>query len=140
MDHPNKIYKLLRDPHELEKAASSFAGVPLLAKHVYDSAGEIDPTLVIGTTGSRAEYEHPHLRNSVTIWEKNAIANIEAGKQAALSAGYSFDADMTPGTFAGQRYDGVMRNIAGHHLALVPKSRAGADVVIGASVQTAAYV
>ncbi len=40
---------------------------------------------------------------------------------------------MTPGTYAGVRYDGVMRDIAANHVALVRKGRAGPDVVVGDS-------
>lgn len=37
---------------------------------------------------------------------------------------------MTPGTYKGQKYDGVMRDIQGNHVALVEAGRAGPDVVV----------
>jgi hypothetical protein len=33
----------------------------------------------------------------------------------------------------GRSYDGVMRNIIGNHLAIVPEGRAGSDVVVADS-------
>jgi hypothetical protein len=36
---------------------------------------------------------------------------------------------MTPGMYEGQRYDGVMRDIQGNHVALVKSGRAGSDVM-----------
>jgi hypothetical protein len=36
---------------------------------------------------------------------------------------------MTPGMYEGQRYDGVMREIQGNHVALVKSGRAGSDVM-----------
>jgi hypothetical protein len=36
---------------------------------------------------------------------------------------------MTPGMYEGQRYDGVMRDIQGNHVALVKAGRAGSDVM-----------
>jgi hypothetical protein len=38
---------------------------------------------------------------------------------------------MTLGTFEGEPYHGVMRDIIGNHLALVRDGRAGKDVVVG---------
>jgi hypothetical protein len=38
---------------------------------------------------------------------------------------------MTPGTYGGIKYDGVMRDIVGNHVALVEEGRAGADVHVG---------
>jgi len=52
-----------------------------------------------------------------------------------LSAGYYYTADMTPGTYEGVAYDGVMRNIRFNHVALVVEGRAGSDVVVGDSME-----
>ena len=38
---------------------------------------------------------------------------------------------MTPGTYEGEPYHGVMRDIVGNHVALVREGRAGSDVVVG---------
>ena len=37
---------------------------------------------------------------------------------------------MTPGVYEGHRYDGIMTNIRGNHVALVKDGRAGTDVVV----------
>ena len=42
------------------------------------------------------------------------IAGIESEEQRELSCGYRYTADMSPGTYRGQRYDGVMRQIPDH--------------------------
>ena len=47
-----------------------------------------------------------------------------------LSCAYRYDPDFTQGTYDGQRYDFVMRNIRGNHVALVEEGRAGPDVVV----------
>jgi uncharacterized protein len=126
---PNKIYKLLRDPEELEKAAPTFNGLPLLLEHRFVTASSLDPTLVVGTIGSDAKFEHPHLTNGLVVWTKDGIDLIKSGVRKALSASYKYSADMTPGEFDGVRYDGVMRGIVGNHVALVPKSRS--EIVVG---------
>jgi len=43
---------------------------------------------------------------------------------------------MTPGSYENERYDGVMRDIVGNHVALVKEGRAGPDVVVGDSAIT----
>jgi uncharacterized protein len=126
------VYRLLRDPDELRKAAPTFRGLPLLSEHVFTSARSLDPTLIVGTIGSDAKFEYPYLKNSVHVWARSAISGIESESRKALSAAYLFSADMTPGEFDGEKYDGVMRGIVGNHVALVPKTRAGVDVAIGA--------
>ena len=130
---PDKIYQLLRDPEELRKAAPTFNNLPLLSQHVPVSAANHQPDLVVGSTGTDAEFSHPYLKNSLVVWAKDAIDAIQSEVQKELSSAYRYRADMTPGTFQGARYDGVMRNIVGNHVALVKEGRAGTDVVVGDS-------
>lgn len=128
---PNRRYRLLRDPEELAKAAPTFDNLPLLSKHVAVSAVDHKPELVVGSTGTDAEFVAPYLRNSMVVWAKSAIAAIETEEQQELSCAYRYRADMTPGTYEGEAYDGVMRDIVGNHVALVREGRAGPDVVVG---------
>jgi hypothetical protein len=65
------------------------------------------------------------------VWDADAIDGIESGEQRELSAAYRYEPDMTPGTYQGVRYDGVMRDIEGNHVALVESGRAGSDVIVG---------
>lgn len=130
---PDKIYKLLRHPDELKKAAPSFNNLPLLDDHVAVSAEDHQPDRVVGSLGTDATYEHPFLRNSLVVWAKHGIDGVESDEQKELSSSYRYRADMTPGDFEGERYDGVMRDIVGNHVALVKKGRAGSEVVVGDS-------
>jgi len=128
---PNKTYFLYRDPDELAKAAPTFNNIPLLSKHVPVNAGDHQPDLVVGSTGTDAEFESPYLRNSLVIWAQPAIDGVESEDQKELSSAYRYRVDMTPGTVGGEKYDGVMRDIIGNHVALVKEGRAGPDVVVG---------
>lgn len=129
----NRIYFLLRDPHELEKAATTFNNIPLLSKHIPVSAADPQKEFVVGATGSNASYQAPYLKNSLVVWDAVAIALIESDEQKELSSAYRYRADMTPGVYEGVAYDGVMRDIRGNHVALVEVGRAGPDVVVGDS-------
>lgn len=125
-----KVYMLLRDPQELERAADTFRNLPLLIQHVPVSAEEPRKDLVVGSTGSDTVFNAPYLSVSLSVWDAPAIAGIESKDQAELSSAYRYTPDMTPGVYEGTAFDGVMRNIVGNHVALVDVGRAGPDVVV----------
>lgn len=128
---PGKRYRLLRDPKELEKAAASFNNIPLLSRHVPVTADSHPSELVIGALGTDAEFKAPYLRNSLVVWRRDGIDDIESEVKKELSSAYRYRADMTPGTFEGEPYDGRMTDLVGNHVALVRTGRAGPDVVVG---------
>jgi hypothetical protein len=128
----DRTYQLFRDPEELAKAADSFNGVPLLSKHVPVNADDHQPDLVVGAV-SNPVFVAPYLTASLVVWARDAIDAIEDESQRELSSAYRYRADMTPGTFGGMRYDGVMREMVGNHVCLVPEGRAGSDVIVGDS-------
>ena len=125
---PDKTYYLLRDPRELAKAADTFTGKPLLIRHVPIDADLPSQSLWVGTVGA-VSWEAPYLvTRPLMVLTQEAIDLIESEKQRELSAGYRYDAQMSPGTYGGQRYDGIMVNIRGNHVAIVSEGRVGPDV------------
>lgn len=128
---PNHVYRLLRHPDELAKSAGSFVGKPILLVHKPSMAKDHPRALSVGSVSAPVEFDGLHLRAPLHFWDQEAIDGIEDKSQRALSSGYRYDPDMTPGTWEGQPYDGVMRNIRGNHVALVKKGRAGPEVVVG---------
>jgi len=129
---PGKRYKLLRDPEELKKAAETSNNIPLLDKHIpidaYNHAENADN--VAGGTGSEAEFKDDKLYNSLGIWPREAITDVETGGKRQLSAAYHYRPDMIPGKYKGESYDGVMRDIKFNHVALVENGRCGPDVCV----------
>jgi hypothetical protein len=130
---PDKLYKLLRDPEELKKSAPTFAGKPLLLDHKPVAADDHPEKMTVGSVGNDVQWKAPYLMAPLTIWKDDAIRGIEDGSQRELSSAYRYDADMTPGEYQGEKYDGRMTNIRGNHLALVREGRAGSDVIVGDS-------
>ena len=130
---PDKIYQIYRPGDEIEKAADSFNGLPLMLDHWDMDAENIPKDAVVGSLGTDAKWEPPYLTNSLIVTDSNAIKAIEDGSYSELSASYACDIDMTGGIFDGKSYDGVMRNIKGNHVALVPEGRAGHDVKVADS-------
>jgi len=123
-----RVYYLLRDPGELAKSASSFKNKQLMFKHIAVNADDPKQEYIAGTIGSNVDFEAPYLMADMCIWDAEAIAGVETETVQELSSSYSYRADMTPGMYEGQRYDGVMRDIQGNHVALVKAGRAGSDV------------
>jgi len=130
---PKKIYQLYRDPDELKKGAPTSNGIQLMSEHIVVDAEQPQLMVTAGAVGTNAVFEDPYLKNSLTVWDKDDIKNIESGKIKELSCGYSYEPDMTPGVVDGVQYDGIMRNIIFNHVALVKEGRAGADCVVADS-------
>jgi hypothetical protein len=128
-------YMLLRHPDELAKAVDSFNRLPILSQHQPVTSKSFPSELIIGATGEQADWKAPYLTNSLVFWPQTAIDGIESDEQKQLSSAYRYEADMTPGIYEGERYDGVMRNIRGNHVALVKEGRVGPDVVVGDSAE-----
>ena len=132
---PKRTYFFLRDPLELAKAAPSFNGVPLLDGHTPLDAIDLAQNpgtkeVVVGALGTDARFVAPYLQNSLVVWDAAAIERIESREQVELSCAYRWNRDMTPGTYEGVAYDGVMRELNGNHVALVDEGRAGPDVLV----------
>ena len=127
---PDQIYQLLRDPDELAKGAYTFNGIPLMSVHLPVTPDEPQREYRVGAVGTDARFESPYLLNSLCVWDAESIAGIETKEQCELSAGYRYRADMTPGKYEGTPYHGVMRDIKGNHVCLVPEGRCGSDVIV----------
>lgn len=126
----DKVYKLFRDPVELERGADTFARLPILSEHVPVTVDAPQPDLVVGAIGSDIKFNAPYLDADLCVWDAAAIAGIETDKVRELSCAYRYVPIMEPGEFEGQAYDGRMTEIQGNHLALVEAGRAGSDVVV----------
>lgn len=127
---PNKGYRMLRCPEELAKAAPTFNNKPVLNTHLPVLASAPPKDAIIGSTGEGANFDGTYLQDSMVVWDSAAIAGIESGQQREISSSYRYRADMTPGVYNGEEYDGVMRDIVCNHVAIVPDGRAGPDVLV----------
>jgi len=125
---PNRVYHLLRDPEELRKGAESFARNQILIKHIAVNADDPQKESIVGAIGSNVEFLDPFLDADLCIWDADAIARIETEQQCEFSCSYRYVPVMTTGEYNGEKYDGIMTQIQGNHLALVESGRAGSEV------------
>lgn len=127
---PDRKYRLLRDPEELKKGIETANNRPVMIKHIRQSAADPQKDKIVGSTGTDAEFAAPHVKNSMVIWDKEGIDGVNDNSRREISGSYHYVPDMTPGTWEGQPYDGVIRNIEFNHFALVPEGRVGHDVLV----------
>jgi len=115
----------LRLPEEVfkQKSLDSYKGKPIIITH---EAGEITKDNVnreqIGTILAPGIKDGDSVRADIVIHNTKAL---KACGLRELSLGYDLDLDETPGTYQGQHYDAIQRNVIINHLALVDEARAG---------------
>ena len=131
---PDRVYDLYRDPDELRAAVKSFEGVPLMIKHIPNTA-EQPRKEYIGGSVHNISFDGKHLRGDILVWDGHAIELIESDEKSDLSCSYRYDPVMTSGDAAGAKYDGLMAKIQGNHVALVDEGRASGAHVADAALQ-----
>lgn len=130
-DQAYKRFKIYRPDDVVfnQSVLDSLLGVDLTNDHPKNNVdSESYKALTCGVViskGVRDANEPSFIACDLIVKDAKAIANIEAGK-VELSAGYSSDIDMTPGTTpTGEMYDGRIASIHFNHVAIVDKGRAG---------------
>ncbi|MGH7058298.1 MAG: DUF2213 domain-containing protein, partial [Acetobacteraceae bacterium] len=109
---PSRMYPLFRPPEELARAAPTMRGKPILMAHQAISAGNHPRSAVVGAVGTDVVFvNNADLCGSLTFWDASAIALIEDGTQADLSAAYRYRAVPERGWYQGARYDFRMADI-----------------------------
>lgn len=131
----NTVYDLYRDPEELRDAAESFEGVPLMVKHIPQTAEEPRKEYIGGSVHN-VTFDGKHLRGDILVWDGYAIELIESDEQSDLSCSYRYKPIMTTGEVGGAKFDGRMAKIQGNHVALVDEGRASGAHVADAALQT----
>lgn len=131
------VRRELRPPDEVFRADSiaTFEGVPVVIRHPVGKTpqGLLDSKtareLSVGSVGTPHQ-DGEFLAANVLLTDAEAVTAVDDEKLVEVSCGYRCDMDETPGTWQGQSYDAVQRNIRGNHLALVDKARGGAELRI----------
>lgn len=84
-----------------------------------------------GMTHTDAKVQDNKLVVSFTVTDSSTIEKIRNGKRE-LSIGFEADVSEETGTYNGERYDSVQRNMKINHIAVVDEGRAGPTIAIRA--------
>lgn len=133
---PGKLYNVYRPEEELSNpdTLNSFKLVPWINDHVMLGDSDIGLTPpeqkgIEGVIGENVYFKDGILFANIKVFSENLADLIESGKKQ-LSAGYRCVYELISGTWNGQHYDAIQRNIRGNHLALVQEGRMGPDVAV----------
>lgn len=126
------VRRELRPPEEVFKADSleSLKLAPVTIGH----PGVVSPanykSLAVGVVGENVVPSGIFVKSDVLVQDGDAVGRIDRRELEELSCGYEVRLDMTPGTYQGQPYDCVQRDIRYNHVGLGPKNwgRAGNEV------------
>lgn len=135
-DRTDKFVNVLRPEQELsnKQCLDSFKLLPWIDDHKMLGSEELGMTPaeqkgIQGVIGQDVYYKDGTLYGNIKIFSEAMSNAIEFGKKE-LSVGYRCRYEKSSGTFDGQSYDYVMRDIRGNHLALVGDGRMGAEVAV----------
>lgn len=126
---PNAPVRLMRLPEEVfrPETIASFENMPITDDHPPDGVDAASwRSVARGHVRDVGPREGNLLGGRTWVMDGGSVAKVMDGKKSALSCGYTFDLDLTPGTAPdGQAFDGYQRNILGDHLAIVDSPRGG---------------
>jgi len=132
----------LRPPDEVMKAVSlaTMRGVPVTDGHPRDFVtADNARTLGRGHVGEDVREDRGMVAATLTVEDGDLIRKIEGGLRE-ISSGYTAMCDETAGTFNGERYDAIQRDIRYNHVAFVDKGRAGPAVRLRVDSQDAEQI
>lgn len=136
-DDRDRIFNVYRPESELSnpETINSFKLVPFVDDHAMlgsedDGLTPAENKGVQGVIGEDVYYEAPYLRGNLRIFSESVKNLIGSGSKVELSPGYRCRYEFTSGTFNGEHYDAIQRDLRGNHLALVDEGRTGPDVKV----------
>ncbi|MCH1910658.1 DUF2213 domain-containing protein [Leptospira noguchii] len=131
-----RIVREAKLPEELfsPETLASIPGRPITKNHppISDNDGLINDTnyslYAKGSLGDSVEVKGDGIWVNETIWDAKLKDSLKRRDKVQISSGFRSKLDWTPGTFRGQQYDVVQRDIRFNHAAHVDKGRAGDSV------------
>ena len=82
----------------------------------------------VGMTGEDVTQDDIYLKTKVVLTDDSTIIEVIENGKVEVSCGYTCEHEIKSGTFEGENYDLIQRNIRYNHLAVVDVGRAGPEV------------
>lgn len=129
---PGTVIREFRPAEEVFKADSlaTLRDLPVTDRH--PPPGKVTPENVRqyrrGHVSGDARQDSDKVAAALVIDDAELMDAVERRDRTEISCGYNCDTENTPGTFEGQPYDRIQRNIRYNHVAVVERGRAGSQV------------
>lgn len=128
---PDKLYRFYTPVEEIEKAAPTIKGKPLLLLHEWVLPENVPVDQVVGSVGSDVGVDGDYLYGDLYVHKQDGIDAIKNKTHKDISAGYDLKPILRAGTTpTGDLYDGIFTDIEFNHVALVPVGRTGEGVQV----------
>lgn len=134
-DDPDRVYKVYRPREEIEdpECVNSFKLIPIIDDHEMLGTSEQGLTDAAdygthGTTGEAVETRDGVMYATLKMFSEKIANALKQGKKD-LSLGYRCVYEKAKGTFRGESYDFIQRQLRGNHLALVDEARCNVAVL-----------
>lgn len=124
---PGDILRVFRPEEEVfaQDSLDSFENAPVTDDHPPENVTSANfRKYAVGVAVGKRVKEGDHTAGDILISDAATIAKIDNGK-AELSDGYACEVELKSGTWNGQDYDAIKRNIRGNHIAIVGAGRCG---------------
>lgn len=122
-------------------ALASFGMVPVTDEHPPEFLTAANTReFARGTVGEQVVRDGDHTRAALMITDADLAKKLEDGEAREVSCGYTCDLEFEGGTFEGQHYDAIQRNIRGNHVAIVPRGRMGPSARVRMDAESAAML
>ena len=143
-DGKTRMIRQLRLAEEVfsEETVASLSGLPLTNNHPSelispDNASDYivgmtsdQPKRIFAPIHNTDSEEEEYVQQRMTVFDGPTIKDIRTGRKREISLGYTCNLDYEKGTYKGQPYDAIQRNIRYNHVSLVNKARGGPNCKI----------
>lgn len=128
----DQLVRVYRPEAEVFKTDSmaSFAAAPFTIDHPSEAVTADNwKRLGVGEVNGDVVRDGSFVRVPVIVRDAGAVGKVRTTHKQ-LSMGYACNLDFTPGTFDGQAYDAIQKDIRINHIAAVPAARGGSELRI----------
>ena len=124
--HPDEVFKT--DTMNTLKMAPLTLGHPMVDGRPVNLTPENVKQFTVGSVGENMERRDDLVLSQMMITDATAIHALETKRAFQTSCGYTANTIEETGTYKGQHYDHVQKNIKYNHVAIVARGRQGPEV------------
>ncbi|MGL4898003.1 MAG: DUF2213 domain-containing protein [Cetobacterium sp.] len=131
---PEKLYYVYRSKDLLEKKKDIFNRIQVTYEHPKQLENEVPKNQIVGTTGENPVVELnsdgiAELRNSITFWDDKIVNEVLNDSIKGLSCGTMLEYKKQGGEWNNKKYDIIVSDMYGNHIALTRNPRIKGAVV-----------